>query len=183
MTVKYSEIMTFTGELFNFADPQPDQVDIRDIAHALSLTCRFSGHCPVFYSVAEHSIRVAHISLPEDKLSGLLHDAAEAYITDIPGPAKALLPDYQALEIKVFRAIARKFAISEAHPASVKKADGILLATEAREFYPLQWHLWELKYPPLEGHIIPMSPKEAEEAFLSLYYQLCEERSPHAFRD
>jgi len=75
-----SWIQTFTGRRFRPRNPAPDDFDIRDVAHALSLLCRFNGHCRVFYSVAEHSVRVSRICPPPAALWGLLHDLGEAYI-------------------------------------------------------------------------------------------------------
>jgi len=83
-------LSTFTGKKFFPFAPHPHQIDIRDIAHGLSLLCRFSGQCPYFFSVAEHSIYVAD----NLKLEGLLHDASEAYLADLPRPVKIGLPEY-----------------------------------------------------------------------------------------
>ena len=79
-----SWLQTYTGIQFWPLDPRPEEIDIQDIAHALSLLCRFNGHCQRFYSVAEHSVHVSTILAPEFGLWGLLHDAAEAYLSDIP---------------------------------------------------------------------------------------------------
>ena len=77
---------TYTGKKFFPFDPRPEQICIEDIAHGLSMLCRFSGQCPYFYSVAEHSIYVVHC-LPDNlQLEGLLHDASEAYLADLPRP-------------------------------------------------------------------------------------------------
>jgi uncharacterized protein len=81
-------IQTVTGKQFWPMDAQPEEVDIEDIAHALSLPCRFNGHCKQFYSVAEHSIHVSRVVSNENAARGLLHDAAEAYLSYIPQPVK-----------------------------------------------------------------------------------------------
>jgi hypothetical protein len=81
---------TFTGRQFWPCDPRPEDVCLEDIAHHLALMCRFGGACRVFYSVAEHSVRVAELVWDrtngdrEAALAGLLHDASEAYLVDIP---------------------------------------------------------------------------------------------------
>jgi 5'-deoxynucleotidase YfbR-like HD superfamily hydrolase len=83
-----SWIQTYQGGCFEPFNPHPDQIHIRDIAHALALTCRFTGHCLDFYSVAQHSVMVSQIVSHKHALAGLLHDASEAYLTDVASPIK-----------------------------------------------------------------------------------------------
>lgn len=135
MTVS-SYIQTFYGNKIDFYNVTKDDIDIRDIAHALCYTPRFSGHTSRFYSVAAHSMAVAGLVPAEFKLVALLHDATEAYLTDMPSPFKALLPDYQALENRVWRAIADKFALPYELPECVKIADKMCLMKEADELKP-----------------------------------------------
>jgi hypothetical protein len=49
-------IQTFSGRRFYPADPRPDDMDIGDVAHALSMVCRFNGHVRFHYSVAQHAV-------------------------------------------------------------------------------------------------------------------------------
>ncbi|MFG0247924.1 MAG: phosphohydrolase, partial [Phycisphaeraceae bacterium JB051] len=79
-----SWIQTYTGKAFYPLREDPGIIDIRDIAHALSLQCRFNGHCSDFYSVAQHSVHVSEVVPQAFALWGLLHDAAEAYMSDLP---------------------------------------------------------------------------------------------------
>src|ERR1700683_336889 len=81
-------IVTFSGRRFYVLDPRPSDVRIEDIAHSLSLQCRFNGHVKNFYSVAQHSVLVSERCDPADALYGLLHDASEAYIGDMSAPLK-----------------------------------------------------------------------------------------------
>jgi hypothetical protein len=81
-------ILTATGKKFWFDDPQPEQVCIEDIAWALSNLCRYTGHCRWFYSIAQHSVGASFIVPARFALEALLHDAAEAYITDLNAPLK-----------------------------------------------------------------------------------------------
>src|SRR4051812_6540197 len=81
-------MQTISGKAFFPLDPRPADVDIQDIAHALAFQCRFGGHVKEFYSVAEHSVRVSLICAHEDAKWGLLHDATEAYLSDIVRPVK-----------------------------------------------------------------------------------------------
>jgi uncharacterized protein len=103
-------IETASGKKIYFLDPNPDDFDIEDIAFSLSNQCRFNGHVP-FYSVAEHCLWVAAKLPTEHKLAGLLHDASEAYLSDVPTPVKQCLPDYKKIEANLQAAIDKKFNI------------------------------------------------------------------------
>lgn len=129
-------IETASGVRFELLNPQPEMVRIEDIAHALANQCRFTGHCREFYSVAEHSWHVARESEPEDMLWGLLHDASEAYITDLSRPLKHLTPvgpPYLEIEARIMQAICAHFELTPGMPASVKRADNVLLFTEKEQ--------------------------------------------------
>lgn len=106
-----SYIQTLSGKHFNYLDIQHDDIVIEDIATALSHLCRFAGHLPEFYSVGQHSVLTSHLVPQEFALEALLHDAAEAYLQDIPSPLKRLLPDYQVIEARVDAAIRQKFGL------------------------------------------------------------------------
>ncbi|HLO65303.1 MAG TPA: hypothetical protein VK165_20260 [Azonexus sp.] len=126
-------MLTASGKQFDPVDPQPEMIDLVDIAHGLAHECRFAGQCRRFYSVAQHSILASQIVAPEYALEALLHDAAEAYIKDIPSPIKRLLPDYRALEAKVETVIRARFGLPPHKSVAVAAADLIMLATERRD--------------------------------------------------
>ncbi len=123
-------IQTFTGRRFDLLDPQPEMVDIDDIAHALSMLCRFTGHTGKFYSVAQHSVLVSSLVPIGDALVGLMHDATEAYVGDLSSPLKALLPEYKRIERGIWLAIADKFSLPPIIPQTVRDADIMALMTE-----------------------------------------------------
>ena len=104
-TRKGDWFVTYSGKQFWPLDPQPQDVCVRDIAHHLSLVCRFGGAVRTHYSVAQHSLIVADILPPRLKLRGLLHDATEAYVGDMVRPLKRFMPDYREVENKVWAAI------------------------------------------------------------------------------
>ena len=160
-------ITTWSGKKFHFLDPQPEEIDIRDIAHALSLTCRFAGQCKTFYSVAEHSIKVAEIVPEEYRLHALLHDASEAYLPDIPRPMKAELPEFKKMEATILMAIWGKFKPdwNDGGLITYKAADNILLATEARDLMD-NTNDWATLPPALPKVIVPMKSRDAEALFL-----------------
>src|SRR4051794_15527189 len=87
-------ITTFSRRQFWPLDPHSDEIHIEDIAHSLSQQCRFGGHSRSFYSVAQHSCLVSALCKANDALWGLLHDASEAYLGDIPRPLKSL-PEFE----------------------------------------------------------------------------------------
>jgi hypothetical protein len=98
-----SEIMTYTKKMFDPLRPKTELVDIQDIAHALSMLCRANGHFRSFYSVGQHSINCAREAeargySPRLQLACLLHDASEAYLSDVTRPVKAELPKYKEIE-------------------------------------------------------------------------------------
>ena len=173
---------TYTGRMGWAIDPRPEDIFIADIAHALSLICRFGGQCLSFYSVAQHSLFVSELCLPENALVGLLHDASEAYIGDVIRPLKISLPGYHAIEKKWEEAIGKAFRLGSdlvSKPSDVTKADWVALATERRDLLaPGPGHArWNLKYPPSEQVIVPMSSVEVEVKFLERFYRLNEIRN------
>lgn len=136
-----SWIETFTGGQFWPLDPKPGDVNIIDIAHSLSMQCRFNGHTLIFYSVAEHSVIVAK-ELKEQgynkvvQLYGLLHDAAEAYTCDIPRPLKAQLKQYKHIEYWVQRAVWEAFNLPVPRGSTetaIHQMDNALLGYEGRK--------------------------------------------------
>jgi len=138
-------IETATGKHYHFLSPKPEDIDIEDIAVALANKCRFGGHSR-FFSVAEHSVCVAYRLPKELRLAGLLHDAAEAYLGDIPSPIKHVLPDYQHLERLNEYAIEEKFGIelNVFERAQIKFADVEALCTEAHFLIPSQGKTWSM---------------------------------------
>jgi len=141
----------YTGRLFYPMDPRPEDVDPMDIAHALSLRCRWGCMSPVFYSVAEHSLAVANVArhLAEQEEApfgfgalawayGLLHDANEAYLPDVPRPVKPFMPEWAAVEAGVQEAIHARFSLPPVSPeieVFVRKADHIMLMLELDEMF------------------------------------------------
>ncbi len=110
-----SYIATSTEKHIDFVNITPDQICIEDIARGLSNECRFAGQLESFYSMAQHSVYVSQIVPPEYALEALLHDAAEAYIKDIPSPLKAILPDYKVVEKRIEAVICEKFGLPQAY--------------------------------------------------------------------
>lgn len=167
-------IQTYTGRSIVPEDMRPADVNIEDIAHALSLLCRFTGHSKFPYSVGQHSILVSHACAPEDAFWGLLHDASETYLGDVASPLKRTpyLAGYRALEERVQVAICDRFGLAHAMPPSVAKADLVLLATEARDVMGPAPKSWGLTESPLHEAIEPLDPWQVERRFLQRYHEL-----------
>lgn len=163
-------VQTYTGRAFWPLNPSPDDVDIIDIAHALSLKCRYSGHCDRFYSVAEHSVLVSRI-VPS--LEALLHDAGEAYspFGDIPRPIKHHVPWARPIDDAIDAAIAEHFGLEWPWPTAVKVADAMILADEKAALMK-PGRDWQLPYPATGARIECWSPKRAELEFLRRFREL-----------
>lgn len=125
--------ITISGKRVSVEDPRPEDICLRDIAHALSHICRFGGHVKRFYSVAEHSVLVSRLVPRQWARQGLLHDTMEAYIGDVISPLKALLPEYKKIEAKWEAVLAQRFGLPEHLDPSVKQADLVALVTEQRD--------------------------------------------------
>ena len=167
-------IQTFTGRRFCPTNPNPKAIVIQDIAHSLSMLCRFTGHCKDFYSVAQHSVLVSYICDSQDALWGLLHDASEYVLQDLPRPLKhsGKLDQYIKFEEKMQQAICTRFNLPFEEPLSVKKADTQLLSTEARDLLTFLHSDWTQPIEPLPFRIEAWDNKKAEMMFLKRFYQL-----------
>jgi uncharacterized protein len=177
-------LQTVSGKRVNPLDPDVEQLDIEDIARALGNLCRFGGHCRTFYSVAQHSVIVAQLvedrgGDTEDVFAALMHDAAEAYLGDMPHPLKhrsALGAAFKEAEEHLEAAIRRRFAIKADVP-EIKRADRALLATERRAFSAERWHWPELDgVEPLDLELQAWPPEQATKAFLERYAALAARR-------
>lgn len=162
-------IQTYTGRKFYPLDPRPGDVCIEDIAHALSMTCRFGGHCLKFYSVAEHSVHVARNVSRENALWGLLHDASEAYLVDVPRPLKHQLAGYRVAERRVEIAVARAISLPETMPDEVKRADHRILTDEMCQVMAPPPEPWAGMIEPLGVRIMGWAPDRAKAEFLAAY--------------
>lgn len=141
-------------------------VDTTDIAHSLSMQCRFNGHTRHFYSVAQHCYLVADLVPAEHQLAALLHDATEAYVGDLVRPLKQGMREfyecqnleslYDAVERRVWIAICQRFDLGLVLPDSVKHADLVALATEKRDLMPCLEGI-----EPLAQFIDPWQPSQA----------------------
>jgi hypothetical protein len=176
-------ILTSGGTYFHFLDTERSAIDIETIAHALAHICRFTGHTATFYSVAQHSVLVSRLVPPEHALTGLLHDAAEAYLGDVAAPLKMLLPDYKAIEATVEAAVLGRFGLPATLPPNVKQADRLALAIEQRALMPMHGDVWDCELHPdydrfkAQMVIFPAPPVVARKLFMARFWELLQ--APH----
>lgn len=158
-------IQTFSGKRLDIFNPKEEDICIEDIAHGLALKCRFNGQCNKFYSVAEHCVRMSLWDLPGSPEWRLMHDAGEAYLPDIPRPIKQNMEYFQLIENNILNIISSKFHLSPYNQNEIKKADEILLATEARDLMgdPQDW---SSTIKPYKMKINPWIWRSAEILFL-----------------
>jgi 5'-deoxynucleotidase YfbR-like HD superfamily hydrolase len=165
-------MQTYTGRQFFPLDPRDEDIDELDIAHALSLICRYGGHVDTFYSVAEHSVLVSEAVPEEFALVGLLHDAAEAYVGDMVRPLKATMTTYRAAEDRLLGMIMEKYGLPFNFgydlPRKVKEVDNRILLDE-RDYLmkapPERWHQDTDGSKRLGVTIDCLDPQDAEERF------------------
>lgn len=176
-------IQTASGGRFDLETPCSADVVLEDLAHALSNLCRFNGHARVFYSVAQHSILVAHhlgrFGDVEVERAGLLHDAAEAYLGDVTRPLKRILGEpYARLERAVLERVYEALGLpwpDDAVWALVKREDLTALMTERRDLLPAPPSPWvedESGLEPWDRPIEALAPGRAAELFLACAAQL-----------
>lgn len=166
---------------FDFRSRAPEQWVIEDVARGLANTCRFAGQLPrgVWYSVAEHSVHVSHMVPPELAMDGLLHDAVEAFMGDMPSPLKQIVPEFGHIEERLYGAMAKRFCIQEFVPPLVKQADCRILLAERDAICGGAVSEWDLdglfKAEHPKTNFLCLPPTGAEDAFMYRYYQILED--------
>jgi hypothetical protein len=168
-------IETYTGKMFWPIDPRPEEIDIRDIAHSLSRQCRFTGHTKTFYSIAQHCINVSSLLKSDGyntnyQLFGLLHDASEAYLTDVARPVKPYLTNYKEIEKVIQDMIYDKYRVFIENEDVIKQYDDICLHIEGYNLMPNKtgwakevWRRIDLSYKDMT---------QVELDYLKLFYEL-----------
>jgi hypothetical protein len=173
MTDRGDWMQTYTGAKFYPMSPSAEDVDPVDIAHSLSLLCRYNGHLDRFYSVGEHCVLMSQAVEPENALWALLHDATEAYVGDMVRPLKLQQPAFVQAEDRVMAAICERFGLDLAMPAEVKAADSRIILTERAALISNGRHAWSVDgLDPLPVVVRGWGPDEAERAYLARLRQL-----------
>lgn len=171
-------IRTFTGAQFFWDEIETAQIDIRDIAHALAMNCRWTGHTKQFYSVAQHCVYASREAPPGLEMAALLHDASEAYVHDTPSPLKWYLRDhdftaFKQLEDRIQARVFQVFGVPTPLPPIIKEIDLRLLATENLQLMPGgEEYQHMMKYGSYDWKIRCLPPDQAEAAFLRRFHQI-----------
>ena len=153
-------VRTFTGKFIDPFNPDPDKINIVDIAHALSNQCRFGGHLPKFKTVAEHCIETCMRAKKDEKLDALLHDATEYLLFDVPKPIKVRMEWYVEAEKNLMKVIAKKYGVREIKTEDISLIDKELMRKEYQDYM-------------IDGgkNVEPMSRSLAKKVFLDLFYR------------
>ena len=179
-----SVFTTWTGATLEFDKLEKYSPDIRDVAHSLSLLCRYRGQIDYLYSVAQHSLFVEEILATEGcslycRLSGLLHDAPESIISDCPSPLKQLLPEFMAFEKRIgdlfdwhFHVQSDLSEVIAADKAALLAESYCLVPTEAMPIADIHYLVYNLppKYSGLFRGV--EDPDVTEQKFLAKYWEL-----------
>lgn len=182
------EFLTYGHRPIDPENIDPQAIHIEAIAVALSRKVRWGGHSPRAMTVAQHSVLVARIvaqrgGSPTLQLAGLLHDACEAYVEDLPRPIKRLCPDYVALHDRFAAAIAARFdlgaLLTPRLDARIAYADDVILQTERRDLWGLP-RSRDVAANASESRIVPWPSPQARAAFESTFYRLDALRRPTA---
>lgn len=172
-------IMTYSKTRINTLDPNPDDILIEDIAHALSMMTRANGHFPQFFSIAQHSLQCAREAIarhyvPQLCMACLLHDGSEAFLSDITRPVKRNMTMYLQIEEYWQNCIYRKFVgdvPKKEEMVLIKNIDDACLYYEFKHFMDEEMFPVEpVMLSDLNYDFVPM--KDVEEEFLDLYREL-----------
>lgn len=171
-------MQTYSGRQFWPLDPRPEDIDLDDIAHALSRICRYGGHVHGFYSVAEHCVQLSRWFTDDRDLAlwALMHDAAEAYVGDMVRPLKHHMPAFQEAEDRILAAIAVRFDLPHREgliPAAVHEADNRILLDERAALLTHTEHAWAVEHlQPLDVPIVGWPNWVAEVQFRQRFQEL-----------
>jgi len=175
-------IRTYTGVNFTFEPFDPEHIKIEDIAHHLSLLCRYNGASAQLYSVAQHSVWCAQQVKPDwllfpqacgdvkefkYALHRLLHDAAEAYLGDMTSPLKVHFPEFVKMHDALLELIYQKYCgFNDDERAAidfeVEFVDHVMAPKYEEPF------IWN----PVACANISWTPRQAEQAFLDEFTKL-----------
>lgn len=155
-------ILVHSGVLFDVFNPKQEDILIEDIAHALSNLCRYGGHSPKFYSVAQHSVYCSlEAGTLQEQFDALMHDATEAYLIDLPRPIKRNIPRYMEIENVLQEKICERYELTYPLFHRTHEIDNLILQFEYTRFYD-----------KIDENFDFWTPEIAKELFLSRFNEL-----------
>lgn len=155
-------ILIHSGVLFDVFNPNPEHIKVIDMAHGLSNLCRYGGHCPKFYSVAQHSVLCSlQPGTLQEQMEFLMHDASEAYLIDLPSPIKRNMPNYTIIEEVLLKVIYEHYKLNYPLSSRVHEVDKQILHFEYDNFYTNPNSTFEF-----------WSPEDAKAKFLDRFNEL-----------
>lgn len=178
-------MQTFSGRAVYPLDLREEDIALIDIAHSLSMQCRYNGHSTQFYSIAEHSVHIAKALMadfndPELAMAGLMHDASESYLTDIARPVKPFLSNYKEFEEQAEATIVKKYKLIKMTDPRVKEYDNRILVDEKSVLMVRPPKEWSIPAMGIGIVIHAWSPLEAKNEFLACFVELDDLRKSHA---
>jgi hypothetical protein len=172
-------IATLSGARFYIKEMNLCDIPIDDIAHALSMNCRYNGHISRHYSVAEHSVLLANLlslkgASREVQFQGLMHDISEAFIPDIPRPFKAWIEGFTEYEDTLLKEASIHFDFAYPFDPRVKFLDRNIVRTEAEGLFPSppDWVEDFEIIPEAQGWHLGMNSRTAKQLWLDTYEEL-----------
>ena len=177
MPWKTPSIQTYTGIEFYPLDPRADMITPHDVAHALALKCRYTGHCDFFFSVAQHSVLLSDYTRKlgldmNHQRWALLHDASEAYLPDVAGPIKSHIQGFTEIEDRLLRAVAERFDLPWPKPAILTRLDRLMYWRERMVLLKdVDWIKVQQERQPVPQDMIesvpikPWTPEVSEQHF------------------
>lgn len=172
-----------SGNKVYLDDLTHNKYSISDIAHSLANSCRYNGHSDIFYSVAQHSVHCSYfVSDKSLALEALMHDAAEAVLTDLPRPVKYFLDGVKEFDERITADIFKKYGLQYPLAECIHEVDNRMLATEARQIMKNsnidEWGFIGT-LPVYNIHMVSWRPEHAKQLFLDRYNFLIERRVMH----
>lgn len=173
-------INTYLGRSFHILNPEPDSIELIDIAHHLSMQCRSVGAITRHYSIAQHSLFVSQLVAEDgaDKLTqlqALMHDSEEYITGDWPKPVKECISSMHTKRIvrDIKRAIGVKFGLDLLDmPPVIKRMDNVAMATERAQLYLPSNVVWHNLPDPDLRPLPYMEIAEAERLFIDRFMEL-----------
>jgi hypothetical protein len=179
--MKNCYLTTHSGIRFDILRPDPDMIDLQDIAYQLSRIPRYNASSEPIWTVAQHSILLTYIVPNPYKPWALFHDSAEAYIGDIYTDLKQLFPELKQIEHNILEKVAQKFGLSFdpeiVYPQLVHDLDYQLFVNEARSIHPrcldhiagVQRVAFLYQLEDMMHELLKLSPEQVELCFLQTW--------------